>query len=186
MLQLVGDEGRAESGGCGKDEDGDAEGLDAAAGVGWVEGLDNSRGEEVDAIGCSDGADVDEDVDPDLPVEESALASGPVEAVHLEGTGLGGDAVADHLALGIVEELHLLRPVHHQQPADKGHADGDASLEDEDPAPAGVAVAAGHTGNGVGEKTTKGTSKSVTDHEDVEAPLELEAGVVGGEEDDAA
>ena len=185
MLETIGQNSAQDHHATGENINGDGSDLGLLSLP--AELLDN-RGEEEDARKTRDtDAHIDKGTEPDLVVLPDQTPRKLIESIHAASVAnVEIHAAAQQFLFLGVKVLGLLRPVDDNKERDDGEESGDTTLNDEDPAPGGVAVCATKLSNGKGEKASKGASHHSAAEEERHALLVLVALVVHGSDVDYA
>lgn len=138
-------------------------GLDVAV----VELLDNTRSKVGVAVGRDNEAKVGKAASNNLVVlEDSEDVTDLDGAVGAGATDIGAKTILNVLALLLGQPFDLFGEIGDHKVEEEADKDGEAALDDEDPAPCLVALQAVHLANGRGKKTTKSTGQGRTVEEE--------------------
>ena len=122
----------------------------------------------------------------DLGVAENTLCGLLVPVVHRSVVSVERKALDEECTLILLQELGSLRPIRDEPVAGNRDDDGEDTLQDKDPGPPTVACNSLHVGNCIGEQAAECACNDGSGEEKIEAPLQLVAAVVHGEQVNAA
>lgn len=148
--------------------------------VAVAKGFDDSWQEERETVQRGVNAKGDEHMAPNLPIGNSmfevfcAILVGERAAVLFKTAG-------DFLLFGLSQELGGLRVVVHVEESNDGDDEGEKTLKDEDPRPAGETTEAFHLDDTTSEKTTESTSACCSREENGHAETTLVTTVPHGD-----